>query len=427
MAARQTMMLADAADGWMLPPTKMSDRGAPVSTARGNGAASSHMKPTTAAGNTSDRHVKPIERSDPLIERDANSVARMGVREPPPSSYTVVASAGAETEGRATRADAASTAAQAMSVAARTPMSKPLTAAEREYDTSTMLSTPSEDKPFTRLVMGSMDDLSIGSPPTPKETQLALIAAEEEVHSLRAHTATMAVDLRTMQEQIALLRDRNEELEDELHHTIAEKDDLLLQVAGLVEQVTLLEMRTSGLKHAAMPRDNGYRPLDPVAEVEEETDVYDEQHRTPVGEKLKQAKVDCSVLQSIIMAAMAPHSDDSDAESIRKVMDSPNAKRLAKDSFYHLLEQNDRLKDKISSLERDISRVQGIGGAPGPPSSSTRFGASTKHRLDFGDDPVVDGSSRAFDVVEEELLEETEKRLALLQARMEQLSFIVAS
>ena len=412
------MMLADAADGWMLPPTKLSNSGVPTST-----------ELPTFTGNAAPTNEQ--RTADPLLERDANSVAKKSARPTQASRAVAAASAEAETDGRATRAGPASTAAQAMSVAARTPMSKPLTTADREYDAATMLSTPSEDKPFTRLVMGSMDDLSIGSPPTPKETQLALIAAEEEVHSLRAHTATMAVDLRAMQEQIVLLQTRNEELEDELHQTVAEKDDLLLQVAGLVEQVTLLEMRTSGVAHAAVPRDVGYRPLDPVAEEEndEENDGYSaQQQRTPVGEKLKQAKVDCSVLQSIIMAAMAPNTDECDAESIRRVLDSPHAKRLAKDSFYHLLEQNERLKDKISSLEHDISCVQGVHRTSRLPSSSARFGQSTRHRLDFGDAPaVVDGSSRAFDDDEEELLEETEKRLALLQARMEHLSFIVAT
>lgn len=179
------MNLDDAADGWMLPT-------------KHDLAKRTNVPPAVGRGNTAT-----------LLEKDTNASAK-----------------GNAGWSKSTTAPVAFTPAKMRDLDTK-----------KDAEGGSAGTTPSptlDDKPFTRMVMADKDQ---GSPTTQKETKLALIAAEEEVHSLRAHTATMAVDIQFMQRKIDELTASNDALHRHLEAAQTDKDKLTLQIAGLVEQV----------------------------------------------------------------------------------------------------------------------------------------------------------------------------------------------
>ena len=145
-----------------------------------------------------------------------------------------------------------------------------------------------------------------------------------------------------------------------------------------------------------------------------------------MGEQLERARAESNAFQSLMMAAIAPNlCDKGDDEGMRRLVDTPEAKRLAKESFYHLLEQNESYRSKIGDLERRLQ--EGAHGGDARPGGEPT--APVRQRLEF-EGAGGGGGGAAGLLLDEEadrMLTETEKRLALLQARMDQLSFIIAN
>ena len=176
-------------------------------------------------------------------------------------------------------------------------------------------------------------------------------------------------------------------------------------------KITILEKRASKRNqqqiHKGAPADSSGR----------------EETTTPMHRQLERARADSTAFQSLMLAAMAPNLCDSeDDEGMKKLIDTPEAKRLAKESFYHLLEQNESYKSKIGDLERKLMGIQNKDEHIWPDSKPVR------QRLEFGRASAVEmEDGLLLDEEAGRMLTETEKRLALLQARMDQLSFIIAN
>lgn len=236
----------------------------------------------------------------------------------------------------------------------------------------------------------------------------------------------MAVDIQFMQQNIDSLTSRCEDLRNKLIFSNGERDKLIIQVASLVDQITSLEKEReldAKLKASLVEEKS--------SEVCNDIERKDEETLFRMNQKLAEANADCVVLRSIIMAAMKPSDSPKSAQKsqiedvMSKVMTTPEAKNVAKESFYHLLEQNEGYRNEISKLEARISELTS---APLPSENN-----GGKERLADNDtDDYCNGNgdinnSLSYDSETDIMLTETEKRLALLQARMEQLSFIVSN